>query len=666
MKNLSWKRFIKSTKGSVSIYLIVIIVPIFLFHAVLIDYARVKLAERESEMAVKTGLRSVLAGFDLDLQPYGLYALDKEVEQENQLFGDMIKQNLTPQYPGKYLHLLDERLKDNTNSLKSIYTLANQTVFRQQVLEEMKYIAPLEYTLELVNKFKKPEITTQLKASKQFSENAEKLEDLLEQRNQALDDAWSSSTQYLEAAETKRSIYNQQINDLKDMEKTEINQAVEDISSKLSSDIADLTTRYSSILAQLAEAEAKNVLLNDEKQRLMLASGSSLASNDVFKAVVIYDINYFSLYRTEISKTLALFSGLKKRLISYNPVGTSIIELWMEASGGLLQQTSSFKQVQGALEAQRQQAYNQTKLNKNEQKGKLNQALDLVKGGNQGCSILNEDAYSHSYKLLNGDPSVGNQGLYAKYQSYNTNSTETNVNEQKFELESGEKTSKSSLNWIEQFSGKVENFRDDSYLNEYGLNKFNYRTLAKDAPRANHILKNQEVEYILYGLNSCSANYAAAYGEIYIMLLAIRTMENLLRPQNELLNIGSPLLVFLTATAQGAMEAYQDMNKLLNGEAIAILEKTPKLTIDYKQLLRIFLLLHHNDERMMSRMQALIELETSTPLEKRTTYIQGSAVISLRLWFMPAFFSTLDILGLSTCKTVSNHCEIKKTAVMAY
>jgi hypothetical protein len=153
---------------------------------------------------------------------------------------------------------------------------------------------------------------------------------------------------------------------------------------------------------------------------------------------------------------------------------------------------------------------------------------------------------------------------------------------------------------------------------------------------------------------------------MYVMLLAIRTMEALLKPQNELLNIGSPLLVFLAAAAEGAVRAFNDMNKLLNGESIALLQKAPKLTINYKQLLRIFLLIHTNDERMMSRMQALIELDTGEQLEKRATYVQGSAVITMRLWFIPDLLRSLNILGLSKCKLNENRCEIYKTAVISY
>jgi hypothetical protein len=669
MKKCFWKRFVKSNKGSVSVYLIVIIVPIFIFHAVLIDFVRVKLVERESELAVKTGLRSVLAGFDLNLQPFGLYALKDEVEQANPLFAEMIKQNLTPHHPGKYLNLLDEALNDHSNTLKAIYTLANQTVFHQQILEEMKYVTPLEYTLEIVNKFKKPEIAEQLVASKQIAETTEKLEELLEQRNQSLDEAWAASTEYLQSADSMISKYNQQINNLDDVDVSDaIIRTLENIHSELNTDYAKLTNNYSNIVNQLAEAEAKNSLLSAEKIRLTAGSGVSNESNDIYKNFLVYDVNYFVLYRTELSKTLAHFSGLRTLLenTKQSAINSNFFEIWRQAADKLSQQTVSFHQMQNAIESQRQQAYNQTKLKKNEQKSKLNQALDTAKARNQGCGIISEDAYSHAYQLLKGDSNGVNQGFYAKYQNYNNNSLELVGNEPNFELESGEKTSKNSLNWIQLFSGKLEGFRDDLYLDEYALNKFNYRTIANNASVSEHALKNQEVEYILYGLGSCSANYAAAYSEMYIMLLAIRTMENLMKPQNEMLNIGSPFLVFLAAAAQGALEAYQDMNKLLNGEAIPILQKTSKLTVDYKQLLRMFLLLHHKEERIMSRMQALIELETNTPLEHKATYIQGSAGISLRLWFMPAFYKSLNIIGLSTCETVGNRCEIKKTAVISY
>jgi hypothetical protein len=653
-----WKRFVKSNKGSVSVYLIVILVPIFLFHAVLIDYARVLLAERESDMAVKSGLRAVLAGFDLDLQPYGLFAVKDDIEHARFTFGDIIKQNLAPIHTGKYIQLLNEQLNEKT--LKSVYTLANQTVLHQQILEDMKYIAPLEYTQELTKKFKKTEVISQLTASKQFSENADKLESLLDQRNQALDETWSHSSELLNHAENMNLNYNKQVKAVQAL------QAIESMRASISQDYSSLMNNYNTILLEIKEAEDTNTLLNNEKQRLTASAGSNLASTESYKSVLIYDVNYFSLYRTELSKSIAGFSGLKTILDNRKANDSSFYEVWTQASNGFIQQIHDFMKSQEDLEAQRQQTYTQTKLRKNEQKNKLNQSLTTAKNASKGCEMENEASFSNSYNVLNGDITNSKQGLFVKYQSYNVNSNEIMEDAQKFEIDTTETTQQNSLKWIEQFTGKTVEFRDELYLDEYVLSTFSYRTQGINAPKANRLLRNQEVEYILYGLGSCSANYAAAYSEMYIMLLAIRTMEALVKPQNELLNVGSPLLVFLAAAAEGSANALTDMSKLLNGGVISIMQKKPDLTVNYKQLLRIFLLLHHNEERMMSRLQALIELETGTPLEKKATYLQGSTNISLQLWFIPAFFNSLKLAGLSKCVIVKNHCEIKQTAVIAY
>ncbi len=69
------RKFVRSERGAVSVYLILIIVPIFLFQAVLIDFARIKLAEKETESAVKAAARSVMSAYDTELQAMGLYGL---------------------------------------------------------------------------------------------------------------------------------------------------------------------------------------------------------------------------------------------------------------------------------------------------------------------------------------------------------------------------------------------------------------------------------------------------------------------------------------------------------------------------------------------------------------------------------------------------------------
>ncbi|MDB5053109.1 MAG: hypothetical protein JWM44_1159 [Bacilli bacterium] len=701
LKKHAWKRLFVSSKGSVSVYLIVIIVPIFLFHAVLIDYARVNLAEREVEMNVKTGVRSLLSGFDTNLQTYGLFGLTENMAEMKSTFSEIISENLTPQYSGTYIQLLDAQLNANKVSLKSVYTLANQIVFRQQILEDMKYKAPIEYSLEFVNKFKKTDVTKQLNASAQFSGNAEKLEMLLEQRNTALDDAWNEATQFLDHAETNRTLYDGKIAKLQkladqiglnslgniqssiatieqNMQQMNDNHYIieymallQETKLSISYDFTMLSEDYNTVIEKLKLAENDNLQLSNEKNRLINEANESpdkLSSDEIFQHILIYDLEYFSQYKTGLGKILASFSGLKTRLENAAIIAANFSQQWMQDSDSMNEQNLQFRQQQGAKEDQRKQAYSQMNQKKTEQKDKLNQAVQEAKKALNGCSLFGNDSFNPIYAKLNGVSSQNTPGLYNKYQNYNSNLEVMDAAEHPYALESGEKASKNATSWIQQFSGMMTGFRDELYLDEYTLSKFNYRTdsSSNDSDKANRPLKNQEVEYILYGLNSCAANYSAAYGEMYVMFLAIRTLEQLIKPQNELLNAGSPLLVFLAAAAQGAVEALDDMSNLMKGKAVPVLKKAPQITVDYKELLRIFMLLHLDDGKMMSRMQALIELNIDVPLEQKTTYIQGSAAVSVRLWFIPELIKSLNSLGISHCRVQANRCEITKTAVMSY
>lgn len=124
----------------------------FLFHAVFIDFARVKLAERESEGAVKTAARSMLSYFDPEMQNYGLFGFNLPAADSEQLFAKVLKENLA--VPGGFQYI-DVRPEAKNPSITPVYSLANHTVFKRQVLEEMKYKAPIQFSLEIADKFKK-------------------------------------------------------------------------------------------------------------------------------------------------------------------------------------------------------------------------------------------------------------------------------------------------------------------------------------------------------------------------------------------------------------------------------------------------------------------------------------------------------------------------------
>lgn len=130
---MKWlRRLIKEQRGAVSLYLILILVPMFLFCALLIDFSRIKVAEKEAENAVKTGVRSVLSAFSPQLHNYGLFALDQEQEKTEALFLKTVDGNLSGSIQAAHFQFIDHRLDKGDSSITSMYTLANHKVFKSK------------------------------------------------------------------------------------------------------------------------------------------------------------------------------------------------------------------------------------------------------------------------------------------------------------------------------------------------------------------------------------------------------------------------------------------------------------------------------------------------------------------------------------------------------
>lgn len=145
------------------------------------------------------------------------------------------------------------------------------------------------------------------------------------------------------------------------------------------------------------------------------------------------------------------------------------------------------------------------------------------------------------------------------------------------------------------------------------------------------MLKNQEAEYILYGFPECTLNLSAAHTEVFGLRMALRTVEALADPKRAA--SGSPLLVLLTAMAEGAKRAHADTVNLLSGEDVE-LPFLPAAVMNYKDHLRLFYLLHSRDASVLSRMQALIELNTTADLMKQYSAVRVKARAEPRLWLL--------------------------------
>ncbi|SFM22978.1 hypothetical protein SAMN04487943_11086 [Gracilibacillus orientalis] len=170
------------TKGAVTIFFLLIIAVVFAFNAVLIDYARIMSAEQQAEYAVQSGVRSAMAGYENDLREYGLFGVDESSVESD--FEDLLKANIEATSNEDTFNFINPKVE--SAEIDFSRALANPEILEHQILEEMKYKAPVEVVKELIEKFSF--LTTALKETSAFVDTAEKIQDDFEDREELLDE----------------------------------------------------------------------------------------------------------------------------------------------------------------------------------------------------------------------------------------------------------------------------------------------------------------------------------------------------------------------------------------------------------------------------------------------------------------------------------------------
>ncbi len=180
----------RNTSGSVSIYFIAVTAAFVLLTALLIDFARIAAFRKQAELAVKSGIRSTLSSFDPVIYArYGLFI--RGGEPANQLFRETLVGNVAPQGEGT-LTLLDTRWGET--DVTESRPLAAHDVFRRQILEEMKYKAPIDLTVELAERFRG--VSAAVKEAAATVGLLERMRKAYDRRESALDDALAAQRRY--------------------------------------------------------------------------------------------------------------------------------------------------------------------------------------------------------------------------------------------------------------------------------------------------------------------------------------------------------------------------------------------------------------------------------------------------------------------------------------
>jgi len=726
--------------GAVSIYLVISTAAVLLFTSVLIDYARVAAYNKQVELAAQSAIRSALSAYDGPLyERYGLFG--NGGTDRNEIFAHAAKNNWLDSKQAGF-QLLDIRYL--SSKVQEYETLGRYDVFKRQVLEEMKYKAPIDFTLEVASKF--APVATAMKEASAAVGMMEKLRKVYDKREASLTKLLGMQREAAKATSTASSLIPFSVKDamtgddtaasivggyssylswiahdayLKEKELPLYTESIRSyetrariLASNLQSKSMAALRRHQDLegkmLKELAAAERYNGEMQEvirqarqeqsgggfdraSKQKLPGGSVDAVPGGDLkqlqetTKSVdeLLLAPAWFETYRNEISAQTTDYASFDSEAAGFQSslvaaIGGMGSELLL--AEGVVQLRIAFEQYdrqysdQGTVIGQRIREREARTQHDAERKKQEDKAKSAWKEARKLLhSITSIPQLSEHQEMF--DQAGKRYSASLAFNQRSSNSPEDEVKTGTPEEEAGDAADGAMTSMGSMFGGMadmLEGMRDTLYINEYTVQRFSRFDPQKlgavfkngDMDELSHALNlnNQETEYILYGFQSPTANLAAAYGELFAVRLAVRTMEGFIVCQS----MGHPLLILAGAIVYGLEQAMADLLKLVSTGSTPLSKYAP-VEISYKDYLRLFLLVHGGGgEGRMARIIAVIEHNTGMALATTPTGLSGELKTSVNLWFLPSVIRGLAATGLLGGKVSGSRYETTRTIGLSY
>ncbi|ANA79187.1 hypothetical protein C7121_12585 [Paenibacillus glucanolyticus] len=707
------KQGVRSSDGSVSVFLIIALAAVFMFVAIFIDYSRIAAMKVQSERLTRAAVRSVMSSYDPQLQKeYGLYAFGDS--SGDLIMGNVLNDSLNPGDRSDAFRLMAMEL--DSSGLELQRPLGTYDIFNRQIIEDMKYKAPIDFTLELVNKFKP--LSQSMKEASNTVDVLKQLRKLYDRREEALDEMLVKQRRAGEYAiklsklvmdPPGRSIYDaslggsistaadgaSQYTDYKAKQQEDADRppkeklytlqlmAYQNGISSIGSEISSEASRFQKENDKLLEyayklwEEARN--LNEEMKQVIKDSenrssnkGYDQVTNDVTpgstdssgsEAEMIQSIRkqadklvhsdeLMNSFRQEIEGQESLYQqvGHAVSSLQYSLGGEGMKGAVLEASHALQNYISNYGTSGGSNIIDRQQAaLEQFRTSDKERKAMERQANRKLKQATKVIEVINGLNGQHQAML---DEFRELQQYYDESLQFNAEADSMSKGKPLHNdpYEAG-KDAMDNMDGMFGFMGNVlGGVRDELFQNEYAVHYYQHFDIGNlsgivDGSNASgdiaqeFAIGNQEVEYILYGFHNPAGNISAAYAEIFASRIAVRTMEGFIVNSK----LGNPLAILAAAILYGIEKAIEDMIQLCQTGSIQLSKYVP-VELTYRDHLRIFLFIHSDNERKLSRMLALIRLNTGINPAERSTYASGEVRTAMRLWFLPGVTKSLGVV----------------------
>lgn len=728
-----------SERGAVSVFLILIFAIVFAFVSIFIDFSRMAALQAKTEMLAHSASRSVMSAYDPSLlEKYGLFAFGET--DANYIMSKVLQDQFEFVKHGDSLQISGARL--DSSGVEMQRPLGTYAVFEQQIREQMKYKAPIDFTIEIVNRFKplsrvmkEASNTVDLlgKLQKLYDLREAKLDELLETQRKAAGSAAniapliprSGSSQgngistgadiaeqypdYAQKVEEDRD--REPLDKMYTMEIAHYRYGASEVFGKLAKRNEEAKNKHDQLLPQARKllTEVKQIneqmkLVIEESERRPAQEGyddvSAMQSTGTAEKEVggeqiaeirrksrdlLLSEQLFADFEGDIggqeTKFESMHSAVNSFLVFEGPVMSvssssgelysaiqrmnretdAYLELFSDAgSRNLIEENQKILEAHRASDEERKRTEKEAEGKLKEAKSMIGRISDLqnkLKGLQRQFDQL--EAFYKENREKNRQSGSGQEAGTA-------------IAGNPYDAGGGAMGGMDIL--FGGFSSLIKGMSDNCFQTEYIANYFTYLDISAldelldgsgtdklDRLTDSLAAGQQEVEYILYGFHNPAGNIAAAYGEIFGMRLAIRTMEGLIKNSTK----GHPLLILAAALLYGIEHAVKDMIELTKTGSLELSDYL-KIKLSYRDHLRIFLLLHGRSEARLSRMLAVIRLNTGISTEERPTYLKGTVTVAMPVWFLPGVAKALGSAGILSGRVEGNTYVAVKQADFSY
>lgn len=668
--------FLKSQKGSVTVFQCLIFTSLLLIAGVLIDTARIMAAERKVQSSLNTAARSALAGYDAELAGgYGLFAVDTKSEGSkiSEDFLKYLKMNLNEKH--KNYRLINYEVSDlKTDGSKATYiegmgSLLSDPVYKEQIIEYMKYRAPVTITQGVVEKFMESGLLRKLNFSKseknvrskrvqvdkEVKETNKRLETSKKAINEGSLESLKKACTELEKAKNANGTIKGKLEE-HEAARIESDKSADEDNGNLPEKYKTRETENLKNSGGIEKGKEKLDHLSEQSDKLKSSIDRNINKLD-------RGIKEIENLEEEINRKKGKIRSLQETL---GNLRSSLLYPMPEMERDSIKEsieiiTNEITQLQEEIKA------NERKIDdvKNDLKpdglekieipeaAKEAQPAELNGEKDNKDGVLNKlkselgkylkNIEDKNWSISDGefsDAAGADEERFQEIKKGNAEELDPEISQEK-----AEEYNNSILKFAESMFSAMKDALSGGmgrlYTVEYVMDKYTYITAITER---DHFFRKGEVEYILWGSSSELSNIAKTMSTVMLLRFGIDTIDYFATSK-----IPHPVARLIAALIQGFARACMDVVELYRGKPVDICPSLNAVRINYADHLRIFLIFQatFKEADQLKNMRRLVQVNILNPedegnltrpefrLGNYNTMLHAKAEVKINLWFLP-------------------------------